>query len=495
MRARRVLWHLCTVFILVSTAGGCRVGKSYKFASDGFDRGAPSPSRQKQALSSTVDAVATSNECQVGAVVQPASLTVPAAEEIAAPTATETATQPAALDVDWLVAEVLTRNPDVRSAAAAWQAAAERYPQEVSLDDPMLGSVLGPGSWGNSTVTSAYAIEMSQKLPWPGKRRLRGNIAQAEANAAYYDVGEERLRVAELTRLAYYEYFVTERQREVLKDSSGLLESFRKIAQSKYESASVEQQDVLLADVELGQLERQRLALDRQARVARARINTLLLLPADAPLASPPASLSLPDDSRSPQELQSLAVAQRPELAAQEAKIRAERYTVSLAYKEFYPDIEVLGRYDAFWQEDPLRPMVGMNLNMPLNKQKRWAAVREARARVVKEQAVLDSKIAELSFDVEQAYSRVDESRKTLDVYKGRLVPAARQSVESARASYTAGSLDFLRLIESQRQSLSIQEAYYQATAEYFQRLAELDRIIGAIPPQMNSPEDTLSVE
>src|SRR5687768_1382430 len=35
----------------------------------------------------------------------------------------------------------------------------------------------------------------------------------------------------------------------------------------------------------------------------------------------------------------------------------------SLACKEFYPDIEVVGRYDAFWQEDPLRPMVGMNLN------------------------------------------------------------------------------------------------------------------------------------
>ncbi len=78
-----------------------------------------------------------------------------------------------------------------------------------------------------------------------------------------------------------------------------------------------------------------------------------------------------------------MGISQRPELAAQEARIRAERYAVSLACKEFFPDIEVVGRYDAFWQEDPLRPMVGMNLNMPLYKEKRWAAVREARARVV----------------------------------------------------------------------------------------------------------------
>jgi outer membrane protein TolC len=183
-----------------------------------------------------------------------------------------------------------------------------------------------------------------------------------------------------------------------------------------------------------------------------------------------------------------LALSQRPDLAAQEARIRAERYAVTLACKEFYPDVEVVGRYDAFWQEpeDPLRPMVGMNLNLPVYKQKRWAAVREARAKVVKEQAALDSKFAELAFAVEQAYQRVEESRKTLNVYRARLVPAANQSVDSARASYVAGSLDFLRLVESQRQSLAIQAAHYDAMAEYHRRLAELDRVVGSAPPRLS---------
>ena len=42
-----------------------------------------------------------------------------------------------------LTAEVEARNPSVQAMVAAWQAASERYPQVVSLDDPMFGFMLG----------------------------------------------------------------------------------------------------------------------------------------------------------------------------------------------------------------------------------------------------------------------------------------------------------------------------------------------------------------
>jgi outer membrane protein TolC len=129
-----------------------------------------------------------------------------------APAAPEPQHDVAVLDLDALVAEVVAINPDIRAASAAWRAAAQRYPQEVSLDDPMFGYLLGPGSWGSDEVESAYMLEASQKLPWPGKRQMRGNIARAEANAAYYDVGEQRLRIAEAARLAYFDYYLAHRQ-------------------------------------------------------------------------------------------------------------------------------------------------------------------------------------------------------------------------------------------------------------------------------------------
>jgi outer membrane protein, heavy metal efflux system len=419
--------------------------------------------------------------------VQPVAFAAQETEEVAGqPTSDRKAGD--VLDVDALVAEVLAVNPDIRSAAAAWRAAAQRYPQEVSLDDPMFGFMLGPGSWGSDEVEDAYTLEASQKLPWPGKRQLRGNIAQAEANAAYYEVGEERLRIARVTRLAYYQYFLAHRQLAVLKESTSLMQDFRDIARSRYESAAVEQQDVLLAEVELAELERRSLELTRQEQVSRARINTLLLQVPDAPLPQPSATLPVSGPLPPADELRALALSQRPELAAQEARIRAERYAVALACKEFYPDFEVVSRYDAFWQEEPLRPMVGMNMNVPLYKQKRWAAVSEARARVAREQAQLEAQINQLMFEVEQAYRQVEESRQTLEVYEQSLLPTARHSIDAAQASYLTGRLDFLRLVESQRQLLMLQDRYYEAAAAYHERLADLQRMIGSAAPVAGAP-------
>ena len=399
-------------------------------------------------------------------------------DERGLPTATDSSEL--TLDLEQLVETVLAVHPDVHSALAAWRAAAARYPQEISLDDPMFGVMLGPGSWGSDEVDSAYTLEASQKVPWPGKRQLRGDIAQAEANAAFFTIEEERLRLAEATRVAYFEYFLAHRQLALLDESTSLLESLRAIALRKFEAAEAEQQDVLLADVELGQLQRQRLAALQAERVARARLNTLLLQSPGSPLLPPPSTLESEISLPSPDELQARALAQRPELAGQAALIRRERYAAALARKEFLPDMEFVARYDAFWQEEPLRPMVGMNVNVPTYKQKRFAAVREANARGAQEQAKLEAQANEIGFRVEQSYQRVMESDSAVRVYQERILPASRHSVEAAQASYAAGRLDFLRLVQSQRQLLVVEEGYYRAVAEYHQRLAELEREVGA---------------
>src|SRR5437868_2089531 len=78
------------------------------------------------------------------------------------------------LSVDLVVDQVLASNPSLAQMTAAWQAAAARYPQVTSLDDPMFGTMIAPASIGSNNVDFGYRVEISQKLPWPGKRELRG---------------------------------------------------------------------------------------------------------------------------------------------------------------------------------------------------------------------------------------------------------------------------------------------------------------------------------
>jgi outer membrane protein TolC len=388
------------------------------------------------------------------------------------------------LSLSQLVAEVRRRNPSLQASLAAWAAAAERYPQVVALDDPLLQSMFAPGSFpSSSNVQSSYYLGIAQKVPWSGKRALRGQVAQAESNAAAFDSQEVQLRLAEATRLAYFDYYLVYREIEINTATSEDFRQFRETANEKYVSNLVTQQDVLQADVELAKLESRRIELEQNERVTVARINTLLHRIPDIPLPAPPRALEVSDNLPPADLLRQLALEQRPELASQAARIQAEQASIALACKEFYPDFEFMGRYDQFWTDVEQRPQVGMNMNIPLNQSRRKAAVREAMFRLNKQRAEYEQQVDNIRRDVQTAFARLDASRRTVHLYVDKILPAAQGNVASANAGYVAGNVDFLRLIEAQRELLELREKHQEAIADFHRRQAELERVVGAPIP------------
>lgn len=434
--------------------------------------------------------VAESASTEVAAVAPASYNEAETCDDVAAIEADDPFAGRSELELSALIDEVLVRNPSLQEAVAAWREAAQRYPQVVSLEDPMFGTMLAPDAWGDETLEGGYMLEASQKLPWPGKRQLRGQAALAEASAARFDVGDTRLMLVEAAKLSFFDYYLARREMEVNEKNVQIMEEFRNTASTKYRANQVTQQDVLQADVELAELKRRRYELERMEQVAIARINTLLHRNAEHPLPNPPAQLQEIAETPPAANLQELAIMRRPDLAAIEARIRAEQANVALAAKEFYPDFEIAGRYDAFWQEEPLRPSFGVNLNVPIYREKRRAAVREAVFRVRRQRAEFEQRIDTIRNDVQAAYARLVESRRTNELYQQSLLPIARQNVEAARSGYIAAAVDFLRLIEAQRQHFMLQEKSYEAEAEYHRRLAELERLVGGSLTDQSADEE-----
>jgi len=393
------------------------------------------------------------------------------------------------LQIEALVADVLARNPSIQAMVSAWQAAAARYPQAVSLEDPMFGFMVGPSAVGHESGSEGYMLDASQKIPWHGKRYLRGRGALAEAAAARADVEETRLRLVAATKSAVADYYLVHRLTELNRENSRIMQEFRDAARVKYETNQVTQEDVLQADVELAELERRTLELQRMERVAIARINTLLHREPDYPLPSPPARLNLVDDAPPVEYLRELALARRPELAADAARIRGEQASLALARTEYYPDLEVVGRYDGFWESADLRPQVGMNVNVPVYHAKRDAATREAAHRLNQRRAEYEQRVDDINNDVQAAFEQVIESIRSLELYEMKILPAARQNVDTARTTYTTAKLDFLRLVESQRRYIMLQEKHREAEAELLRRLASLEQAIGGPLEMPTLPE------
>ena len=391
------------------------------------------------------------------------------------------------LELAVFVNEVLTRNRSLQGMIAAWRAAAEKYPQAIALDDPMFTSMTAPGSWSSNDVTPAYLLGGSQKIPWWGKRSLRGQVAQAEANAASMDVADTRLQLTQAAHIAYFDYYLVARQLELTEANVKSLEDFQTTARRQYEANLVMQQDLLQAEVELAEAERRRIELTRMHRTSIARLNTLVHRPPNCPVPPPPASLSIDGVTAPAELLRQVALNQRPDLAAMRSKLQADNASLALAYKEFYPDFEIMGRYDRFWQptstQGDLQGQVGVNMNVPIYLEKRRAAAREAIYKLRRQRAEYEQRLDDVNQEVESAHAQVVEMRAIVELYEKRTLPAAKQNVASARNDYVANRGDFLRLISAQRQQLMLHEKYQQAVAGYLSRLAELERVVGGPLP------------
>jgi outer membrane protein TolC len=281
------------------------------------------------------------------------------------------------LSIEALIEQVLARNPSLAEMIAVWQAATARYPQVTSLEDPMFAATIGPGTIApdDAAVEFAYRLEISQKLPFSGKLRLRGENALAEASAAGHDVDAMRLQLIESARMAFADYYLVDRALTVRDQSLRLLQDFRKNAQARYETGQVTQQDVLQADVEIGREEDRRLELEQMREVTIARINTLMHLAPDSPLPPPPKELPVMEKLPDAQALRAAALARRPDLQARADRIAAEEAALALAHKEFYPDIEPFFMYDRFMgnmsDNRDLAAMLGVRLNLPVYKGRR----------------------------------------------------------------------------------------------------------------------------
>jgi outer membrane protein TolC len=393
------------------------------------------------------------------------------------------------LSEDELVSQVLRRNPTIQQMAAAAQAAAARFPQVTSLEDPRFGASFGPASIGSRNVDFAYRLEISQAIPFPGKLSLRGQSAVHDALAVGAEVDDARITLVEAARNAFADYYLAGRSVEVNEESVKLLQEFRDNASARYRTGQGEQQDVYQAEVAIARQRERASTLERMRRVSQARINTLLNLPADRTLPPPPAKLEQVSVLPQVSELRELAIDQRPDIAAVRARIASDEATLALAQREYYPDFEAMAAYDAFWQrpEQDLRPMIGVRLNVPIRTGRRDAAVVEAQARLTQRRAELARLTAQVGFQVQEAFEQVKETERSLKLYEESALPAARENVRLARSAYANAKVPFLNLIEAQRNLVELRERQYELLTEARRRRAMLDRATGTMPTPSES--------
>jgi cobalt-zinc-cadmium efflux system outer membrane protein len=384
-----------------------------------------------------------------------------------------------------LVRAVLERNPSVAAAIDTWRATLARYRQAGSFDDPTLKLMAAPLSIAAAHAPLGYEVGLSQRIPLGSKLDAEASLAIAEAEAAKGDYAAVGLELAGMASLLYDDYFVAVRSAEINAEHVEFVQALKQNAITAYETGRARAQESLMAEAELAQLEYDRVALDTERSVIVARLNTLLHRDPEAVLPPPPADLPPPSASS---EADVRTLAQRPDITTARAKIRIAGARIRIAEQSTLPDLLLSTTYNSMWAMPEHRWLAGVEIDLPLPRERREGAVEEAQAlRAAAErdlERVTDLARAELTI----ARLRVAEARQNLQLHDQRLLPIARDRVTSAQSGLIASEGGFSVLLEAARALRTLELRRPILIAELSRRVAELERTQGRMPGMVDAP-------
>ena len=382
-----------------------------------------------------------------------------------------------------LVNGALTRNPAIKSAAERFEAQRARVPQARSLPDRTVsGGWMGnitPFSVQRDDPSSYRGLTVAENFPYPGKLKLRGQIADRDAEAAWWDYEQSRRQVVSDVKAAYYSYFYYTKAIAITEKDKDLLVKLENIAEALYKVGKGIQQDVLRAQVEVSRVDQKLIVLRQQEQTARVRLNTLLYRDPESPL-PPPAPFTPADFRYTLQELYTLAHQNDPGLERARRLIERNRYAVNLAQKAYDPNFSVGYSY---WQRPLLSDMHGLmvGINIPVfYKTKQRQRVIEASHDLISSRRDFDDRWTTVNFEIKQQYLAATASRDLANLYSKAIVPQSSLALESSMSAYEVGKLDFLSMLTNFIDVLDYEVSYYQELSNFQIALARLEPLVGA---------------
>ena len=387
-----------------------------------------------------------------------------------------------------LLEEAKRNSPEIRMYEAGATAAGYRIPQAISLSDPMV--MVGYQNDGFDSFSypdmpdSQVMLSVSQMRPFPGKRALKGEMAEREAQGLQAGVEVSRLRTLARVKELYYDLFFSYKNLDILHDKTGLFARIEDAASARYGSGMGMLQEVVMAQTEKYMLlEKEEMLRQQIASIEAMLCGAIGRQQGDSALGVPeqPPSGKLPWTDQ--QALERVGP-KSPALAAKERMVQAAETKVKLAEKDFYPDFTITGSvaekgsdYNDMWS-------ISTAINVPIfYDTKQRPALFEAKAKLAESKHDLAATRLMIEAGIRDNLAMIKNADRLMSLYKDGLIPKTLQDFDLAMTGYINGKTEQLTVI-NRLKSLTDFELLYWA------RFTEREKAIVRIRAAVGDTED-----
>jgi outer membrane protein TolC len=397
-------------------------------------------------------------------------------------------------DLQALINEALKANSALRERAHLKEAARQAVRPAGALDDPEFAFILKDvptDTWRlDQDEMTQKMLEVSQKFPFPGKRRLRSEIAEEQAKSEGFTYSDKTNEVRAKVIMAYWNLSLAHSSFDITSKNKQFWEQVVKVAETRYGVGQGSQADVLQAQVELGSYLDRLFEWRQRQESFRADLNALRSKPQQTPIERPQ-PLRVRHQTLKVDDLLKQAL-DHPQLQALKTVIIKQQKAVDLANKEYYPDFTVSLGYG--FRENlgpPLNEKIPnmfsskVMVNLPIwHGSKIKPKIREEQARQKAAEASHQSAWNQLAAAIKDRNVKLERLSQQIALYDRGIIPQARQAAEASLASYQVGLLDFSRLYQNQIAAYNAELQLQQYLKEFEENWAELEWLVGAELPR-----------
>ena len=388
--------------------------------------------------------------------------------------------------VEGLLQAAWERNPEIASMRFDADAAAERVVPAGALPDPKFSMELrdltrmgerNPTLLPGRVGSTRYLL--TQELPWFGKRGLKRESAQLQAEAARGRVAGTWSELGTKIKTTYAQLYYLDQNERLTREILDLMTRLEKVAQVRYAGGLAAQQDVIRAQLEQTTMRNELIALEAERSQLQAKLKALVGRPASEMLATPESIRTLPaPETMRFDVLEQRARSSNPLLRTEESQIQAAEKNRELTYKNRYPDFAVgvspiqYGKSIREWE-------LMVEVTIPLQQDTRRAQEQEAQAMLDAARSRREAATNQVLADLYENLAGLDAARRTLALTTDSLLPQSELTFRSALAGYESGKVDFATLPDAQRQIRQAKLNQVKAGVAAQMRLADIERIVG----------------
>jgi outer membrane protein, heavy metal efflux system len=385
-----------------------------------------------------------------------------------------------------LLTEAERNNAQIEASRQAWEAAKQVPSQVSTLPDPQFNvqqvNVGSPRPFAGYTNSDfAYiGVGVSQDIPYPGKLRLKGDMAKRDADVTEQQYESMRRSVLAGVKSVYFQLAYLSKTLAILESDGQLLQQVEKAADARYRSGTGSQQELLQAQLEQTKLLREITMHHLEVAKAQAQIKQLLNRPQDSqdiePAELPETALPYSFD-----ELLAATKAQNPEISGAQQMVEKQKLQIDLAHKDFYPDFNI----QYMWQRtDPTQfrsyYMLSVGVRVPIYRsRKQRPELAQAEADLNRARSEEESQAQQVAFELRTEFDTAEKTAELLKICREGLLPQTRVEFQSGLSAYENNKQDFQGLLASFLDVLHLDEEYWQSIADRETALARLEELTG----------------